>query len=153
PIVARRVSGQPTRTVMPSQASANIDVPTACGPYLINAGQSAYFRVLYDQRNFDALTSGFAALDADDQLGILIDYWAFARSGDAPFTNYLRLVSTLPPNADPTVAIDTAGSVGAFLDYARGRPSEAAVRAYGRAILAPFFQRVGWEPRSGEPAN
>ncbi len=153
PIVARRLNGQAVRTVMPAHASANIDVPPGCGPYLVNAGQTAFFRVLYDQHNFDALASGFATLDADDQLGMLLDYWAFARSGDAPFTNYLRLVSTLPANADPVVAMDTADSMTAFLDYARGRPSEAAVRTYGRAVLAPFFQRVGWTPHNGESPN
>jgi aminopeptidase N len=153
PIVARRVSGQPVRTVTPARASANIDVPPGCGPYILNAGQSAFFRVLYDQHNFDQLASGFATLDADDQLGILLDYWAFARSGDAPFTPYLRLVGTLPANADPVVGMDTADSMTALLDYARGRPSENAVRAYGRAILAPFFQRVGWQPRAGETPN
>src|SRR5262249_14676125 len=55
PIVARRLNGQPMRTVMTSQASASIDVPPGCGPYLVNAGQTAFFRVLYDPRNFDAL--------------------------------------------------------------------------------------------------
>jgi len=138
---------------MPARASANIDVPPGCGPYLVNAGQTAYFHVLYDQHNFDALASGFTTLDADDQLGMLLDYWAFARSGDAPFTNYLRLVSALPANVDPVVASDTASSMTAFLDYARRRPSEAAVRTYGRAVLAPFFRRVGWEPHNGENPN
>jgi hypothetical protein len=41
----------------------------------------------------------------------------------------------------------------ALLDYARGRPSEGAVRAYGRAVLKPFMQRVGWTPHANEPAN
>ncbi|MFZ2030845.1 MAG: M1 family metallopeptidase [Vitreimonas sp.] len=153
PIVARRLNGQALRTVMPARASANIDVPPGCGAYLVNAGQTAYFHVLYDQRNFDALAAGFATLDADDQLGMLLDYWAFARSGDATFTSYLQLVSTLPANVDPVVAMDTADSMTAFLDYARGRPSEAAVRGYGRAVLAPFFQRVGWTPHPGETPN
>ena len=153
PIVARRLNGQPVRTVMPAHASASIDVGPGCGPYLINAGQTAFFRVLYDQHDFDALAQVFTTLDADDQLGILLDYWAFARSGDAPFTNYLRLVSTLPRDVDPVVAMDTANSMTSFLDYARGRPSEAGVRSYGRAVLAPFFQRVGWAPRGGENPN
>ncbi|MBS0385539.1 MAG: M1 family metallopeptidase, partial [Proteobacteria bacterium] len=153
PIVARRLNGPRVHAVMPARATASIDVPPGCGAYLVNAGQTAYFRVLYDQHNFDTLASGFATLDPDDQLGVLIDYWAFARSGDAPFTDYLRLVATLPANADPTVASDTAGSMTAFLDYARGRPSEASVRAFGRAVLAPFFQRVGWAPRANESAN
>ncbi|MBI3440001.1 MAG: M1 family metallopeptidase, partial [Proteobacteria bacterium] len=79
PIVARRLNGQPTRTVMPARASASLDVPPGCGTYLVNAGQTAFYRVLYDQHNFDALASGFSTLNPDDQLGMLIDYWAFAR--------------------------------------------------------------------------
>lgn len=153
PIVARRLNGASTRAVMPARASANINVPPDCGPYLVNAGQTAFFRVLYDQRNFDALAHGFAGLDPDDQLGVLIDYWAFGRSGDAPFTNYLQLVSTLTADVDPVVAMDTTSSMTSLLDYARGRPTEGAVRAYGRAVLAPFFHRVGWTPRNNESPN
>ncbi|MBC7768957.1 MAG: M1 family metallopeptidase [Phycisphaerales bacterium] len=156
PVVARRVeAGEPMRFVL--QAGSQVErvslLPTNCGPYIVNAGQSGFFRVLYDQSNFRALTTRFADLEDTDQLGLLLDYWAFGRSGDAPFTNYLDLVNVLPADADPLIVMDTAGSMAAFADYAQGRPSEAAVRAYGRRTLAPYFAGAGWTPRDGEGSN
>jgi aminopeptidase N len=152
PMVAARLGSQPVRMVVPAQASAAIDVP-GCGPYILNAGQTAYFRVLYDQANVRSLTQHFAQLSAADQLGILLDYWAFARSGDAPFATYLDLMSQAPIDADPLVLSDNVGSVMALLDYEQGRPGEAAVRAWGLATLRPYFVRTGWTPRANEAAN
>lgn len=149
PVVVRNLNGQPTRTVMEGDANAAL----ACGPYLVNAGQSGFFRVLYDERNFRALTSQFGALDKEDQLGLLLDYWTFGRSGDAPFTNYLELVNVLPGDADPVIVMDTIASMGALQAYAQGRPSQEAVAAYARRTLQPFMERVGWTPRQGESSN
>jgi aminopeptidase N len=152
PLVARRLDGEPVRLVMAPNGDQTLSL-SGRGAYLINAGQSGFFRVRYDERNLQALSASFAQLQAEDQLGLLLDYWAFARSGDAPFTDYLRLMEAIPANADPLIVKDTVGSVLAFASYAKGRPSEAAVRAYGRAILRPYFDRVGWTPRQGELSN
>src|SRR5262249_1341853 len=81
PMVAQRLGGQTVRSVVPARAQASISLP-GCGGYILNAGRSAYFRVLYDQANLQALEQNFTQLSADDQLGTLLDYWAFARSGD-----------------------------------------------------------------------
>ncbi|HYD89075.1 MAG TPA: M1 family metallopeptidase [Vitreimonas sp.] len=151
PVVARSVGGEPVRGVMAPAGEHSLAL--ACGPYLVNAGQSGFFRVLYDQRNFGALTQRFASLDEVDQLGLLLDYWAFGRSGDAPFTNYLELVSVLPADADPIIVADTSASMAAFADYAEGRPSEASVKAYGIRTLRPYLERAGWAPRHGEGSN
>ncbi|MGE0739991.1 MAG: M1 family metallopeptidase [Hyphomonadaceae bacterium] len=152
PVVARRLGEAPVRTVLPMEERANVEVG-ACGPYLVNAGQSGFFRVLYDRANFSALTQNFAALDPTDQLGLLLDYWAFGRSGDTPFTDYLDLVAVLPRDVDPLIVMDTSASIGALVAYANGRASEADVRAWGAATLHPYFERAGWTPRAGEAPN
>jgi len=152
PIVAQRLDGQSVRTVMAAQAQGALNVP-GCGAYIVNAGRSAYFRVLYDGANLQALRQHFSALSADDQLGTLSDYWAFARSGDAPFGAYLDLMAAAPANADPLVAADNVSSVMALASYARGRPSEAAVRDWGRRTLQPLMARVGWTARANEAPN
>jgi aminopeptidase N len=149
PVVVRPLNGQPTRLVMEGNAQATLP----CGAYLVNAGQSGFFRVLYDQRNFAALTSQFTSLEKEDQLGLLLDYWTFGRSGDAPFTNYLDLVNVLPNDADPVIVMDTVASMGALQGYAQGRPSYETVVAYARRTLHPFMERVGWTPREGESSN
>lgn len=153
PVVARRLNGEPVRAVIEPQAENAIAIDPCCGPYIVNSGQSGFFRVRYDETNLRALSASFAGLEAEDQLGLLLDYWAFARSGDAPFTDYLQLMEAIPADADPLIVMDTVGSVEAFASYARGRASESAVRAYGRRALAPYFARAGWTPRAGENSN
>lgn len=153
PVVARRLEFDPSRAVLPAEANGTIDVGPACEAYLVNAGQSGFFRVLYDSSNFSVLTRRFGSLDSIDQLGLLLDYWAFGRSGDAPFTDYLELVNALPADADPVIVMDTAAAMIAFAAYAESRPSEASVNAYGVATLRPYFQRMGWDARAGETSN
>jgi len=152
PMVAERLGGQPVRSVVPPRAQASIAL-SGCGAYILNAGRSAYFRVLYDPSNLQALEQNFTRLSADDQLGTLLDYWAFARSGDASFAAYLDLMTRVPANADPLVASDNVSSIAALHDYSQGRPSEGSVRDWGRAQLQPLMARVGWTPRANEPPN
>lgn len=152
PVVATRVGGEPVRTVLPPQAQSTIDLGS-CGAYIVNAGQSAFFRVKYDGANFGRLTEAFPQLDAADQLGMLLDYFAFGRSGDGPMTDYLELASRLPTDADPVVVSNNAESLVALATYAHGRPSEDSVRAYVRGQLQPYFARVGWDARQGESSN
>jgi aminopeptidase N len=151
PVVMSTRGGQPTRTVIAPNGDRQITI--ACAPYIVNAGQTGFFRVKYDDANFSALSGRFNELAAIDQLGLLLDYYAFGRSGDAPFTNYLDLVGVLPADADPLIVMDTAASMAAFAAYTRDRPSAEAVRAYGRRVLEPYFARVGWDPRPGDNAN
>jgi aminopeptidase N len=154
PVVARRANRDPLRVYLAPDAEAtNIDPGGACGAYVINAGQSGFFRVLYDRANLNQLTANFGNLDNEDQLGLLLDYWAFGRSGDAPFTDYLEFVNVLPADADAVIVIDTAGSMVALAGYAEQRPSRDMVRAYGRRVLRPYLDRVGWETRANEPSN
>lgn len=154
PIMIRRIGGNDARVVLPaSQQSIGETVLYTCQPYLVNAGQTGFFRVIYDRANFERLRGSFSDLEDVDQLGLLLDYWAFGRSGDAPFTNYLELVNVIPADADPVIVMDTAASMSAFVGYTAGRPSEEAVRAYGRRVLEPYFARVGWDPRPGDDAN
>ncbi|HEX8902121.1 M1 family metallopeptidase [Vitreimonas sp.] len=152
PIVARRLDNDAVRLVMSGESQSAAFAP-ACTPYLVNAGQSGFFRVLYDRANFARLTQRFATLDDADQLGLLLDYWAFGRSGDAPFTDYLELVNVIPADANPIIVIDTIGSMQALAAYAEGRPSDAAVKAYGVRTLRPYFERAGWTARVGETSN
>ncbi len=152
PVVARRLGQAPARAVMAAQAQSNVAL-SGTGPYLVNAGQTAFFRTLYDDANFAQLAARFGELDTADQLGLLLDYWAFARSGDAPFTNYLDLASRLPATTDPIVAADTTGSLLALAEYAKDRPSRAMVERYARDSIRPYFDRLGWQAREGEPVN
>ena len=153
PVVAATTRGASQRSVLGASASGAVALAGACDGYLLNAGQTGFFRVLYAQADFQRLLQNFAQLDAGDQLGVMLDYWAFGRSGDAPLTDYLELVNVMPADANPVVVMDAAASLGAISGYARGRDSEPAVRAYGLRILQPYLTRWGWTPRADEHPN
>ncbi|MEQ1618302.1 MAG: M1 family metallopeptidase [Terricaulis sp.] len=150
PVVARRLGAAPVEAVLPAAANAAIEVGPACGPYLVNAGQSGFFRVLYDRPNLSRLIAAMPTLAPEDQLGLLLDYWTFGRSGDAPFTDYLDLMSAAPPDAHPMVVSDTANSLLALANYSKDRPGREAVESFARRILAPHLARLGWDVRTGE---
>jgi len=155
PIAARRLGGRETvRHVTPGAARFSFEAPEdGCGPLIINAGQSAFFRTRYADSDFALVRRDFARIDAIDQLGLLSDYWAFGRASAAPLTRYLDLVSALPADAEPNVAMQAAGALQYLSRLNRGRGSEAAFEAFARARLKPMFERVGWDPRPNEPAN
>jgi len=110
PVVGRRGENEAVRVVLAPQTEGVIALAPCCDRYIINAGQSGFFRVRYDEANLQRLGAAFASLQPEDQLGLLLDYWAFARSGDAPFTAYLRLMEAIPGDADPLIVNDTAKS-------------------------------------------
>ncbi len=51
PVIAQAVGGEPVRTVVEGGA-ATLEVP-GCGPVVVNAGQSGYYRTLYAPAQFD----------------------------------------------------------------------------------------------------
>ncbi|NWG53528.1 MAG: M1 family metallopeptidase [Hydrogenophilaceae bacterium] len=155
PISAQRLGGiARVQATAPAAASFTLAAPSdGCGPLIVNAGQSAFFRTLYAPADFALITRDFARLPAIDQLGILSDYWAFGRAETAPLTNYLDLTAALSADADPNVVMQAAGALQTLSRLNRGRASEGAFDAYVRAALAPMFARVGWDPRAGEAAN
>ena len=77
-MIAKTVGGEPVSTLVDGKAT--LSVP-GCGPVLVNAGQTGYYRTLYSQAQFDALKGDFAKLAPIDQLGLMGDTWALGMAG------------------------------------------------------------------------
>jgi DNA-binding CsgD family transcriptional regulator/CheY-like chemotaxis protein len=95
-----------------------------------------------------ALGTNFATIRTIDQLGILLDYWAFGQSGYAPVPDYLELA-----RADPLVWIQIAGTLHDIDALYRDAPGRDAFRKFARGLLQPIAARLGWEPRPNEETN
>ena len=148
PVIAQAGSDA-VRTVIEGGA-ATLEVP-GCGPLIVNAGQSGYYRTLYAQPQFEALRDGFAKLDPMDQLGLMGDAWALGMAGLRPATDYLELAKATPIDADPQIWGDIADQMTGIDNYYRGDAKrQAKFRAFAIATLAPVFKRVGWEAKAGE---
>ena len=117
PVIAQSVGGEPARTVV--DGSATLSVP-GCGPVLVNAGQSGYYRTLYSPAQFAAIKGDFAKLAPIDQMGLMGDTWALGMAGLEPASGYLDLAQATPANADPQIWGDIAGSFSGLHQYYRG---------------------------------
>jgi len=147
PVIAQ-AGGESVRTVV--EGTATLSVP-GCGPLVVNAGQSGYYRTLYTQPQFDAIRNGFAKLAPIDQLGLMGDAWALGMAGLRPATDYLELASATPIDADPKIWGGIAAQLASLDDYYRGdEPRQKKFRAFAVSTLSPLFQRVGWEAKPGE---
>ncbi|GAB3089747.1 M1 family metallopeptidase [Lysobacter terrae] len=148
PVIAQ-AGGEPVRTVVEG-GKATLDVP-GCGPLIVNAGQSGYYRTLYAQPQFAAIRDGFAKLDPMDQLGLLTDAWSLGMVGLRPATDYLELARATPVEADPQIWGEIADRLVGIDEYYRGDAArQATFRNFAVRTLAPVFARVGWEAKQGE---
>jgi hypothetical protein len=132
------------------EGAATLEVP-GCGPLVVNAGQSGYYRTLYAQPQFDAIRDGFAKLDPIDQLGLMGDAWALGMVGLRPATDYLELAKATPVDADPQIWGSIAEDLVGLDEYYRGDAARRArFRSFAIRTLSPVIARVGWEAKVGE---
>ena len=151
PVIAQALGGTPARTLV-ADGAATLQVP-GCGPVLVNAGQSGYYRTLYAPAQFTALRGSFGKLAPIDQLGLMNDVWALGLAGLQPASDYLDIAVAVPADADPQIWGDIAGSLETLDDYYRGDSTrQSAFRTFAIARLAPVFARIGWEAKADETA-
>jgi len=131
---------------------APVSVVTNC-PSVVNAGQTGYFRTLYEARAFSGIASRYASLDPDDQLGILNDTGSEAFAGYAPMADFLDIATRLPADANPVVEEALVGQLGGLDRLYDGLPGQARFRAFAIARLQPILARVGWESKPDEAPN
>ena len=151
-MTAQAIGGGTAQAVIAAPDSGPLDL-TGCGPVILNAGQTGYYRVRYSPEGMAALTDRFASLTADDQLGLLNDTQALAYVGDQPMAAWLNLTRRLDVEADPIVWGRLAGDLVDLDRLYDGLPGQAVFRAYARGVLTPALARVGWDARAGESDN
>ena len=149
PVIARTLDGEPASTLV-REGRGELALP-GCGPVLVNAGQSGYYRTLYAPAQFQALAGAFATLAPIDQLGLLGDSSALGLAGRQDASDVLELVAATPTDADTQVWGRVAGLL-TQLDgyYADDAPGRAALREFARQRLNTKFAQVGWTARAGE---
>ncbi|MEO8162090.1 MAG: ERAP1-like C-terminal domain-containing protein, partial [Arenimonas sp.] len=138
-----------TRGIVDGRTTLTLD---HCGPVLVNAGQTGYFRTLYSRALFNSLRENFAAMPAIDQLGLMSDTWSLGLAGLQPASDIMDLVMATPADADTQVWGRAASALETIDDYYKEDPArQARFRAFALPKLAPLMTQVGWEARAGEP--
>ena len=140
---------EPVRSLIDGRGTLSLP---GCGPVIVNAGQTGYYRTLYAPAAFAAAREHFARLPAIDQLGLMSDTWSLGLAGLQPASDVLDLVVATPLDADTQVWARVAGALETIDDYYKDDPARRQrFRAFAIPRLAPLMARVGWEARTGEP--
>jgi aminopeptidase N len=125
-----------------------------CGdPVKLNFGDVGYYRVQYDAAMRAALTRSIDRLATADRADFIGDTWALVQAGRAAPAAFFDLVERVTGD-DNRAVTDQVIRVLTRIDHLEwSRPERAAFQAYGRAVLRPLFDRIGWDAAPSEPAD
>ncbi len=124
-----------------------------CGPLLVNAGQSGYYRVLYTPNMITTLTNSFAQFPPIDQLGALNDNLRLSNADYQPMSVVLDLLAAIPPNGNQKLLEDALQTYMQFYERFKGDAvNQARLAALVSKRFGPVLQKIGMVPIAGETA-
>lgn len=151
-VPVRASAGGAATQVVTSGPTTRIEVP-GCGPLLINAGQTGYYRALYQPAQAQALEGAFPSLGPVDQYGVMSDQLALSNAGYQPMAVGLDFLSEVPADGNGRLVQGALRNWSDLYDDLESDPSAQAaianrvIRIYGRRL-----DQLGFVPKAGEPA-
>lgn len=148
PVMAQTVGGAPQRLILDGKGQVTLP---GCGAYVINAGQSGYYRSLYPQANVRALVKDFTRLSSMDQIGLMADNFQLGLGGYQPIGLALDMIDAVPASASPAVLAEVPTyleSVYTMLES--DKAAQARVASYASRKLGPVLAGVGFDAKPGE---
>jgi aminopeptidase N len=122
-----------------------------CGAVVVNAGQSGYYRVLYQPDMVAKLTKEFAALPAIDQLGLLNDNERLSNGDYQPMGVALALTGSVTDQQGPRIIEDALGSFATMYDRFRDDDKrQAQIASHSSRKFGPVLQRMGMQQKAGD---
>lgn len=148
PVMAQTIGGAPQRLIL--QGKGTVTLP-GCGAYVVNVGQTGYYRSLYPQANVQALAKHFARLPSIDQTGLMADNFQLGMGGYQPIGLALNLIDAVPASGSPAVLAEVPGYLQSSYDMLDGdAAAQARVAAYASAKLTPMLGAIGYDAKAGE---
>ncbi|WP_294136622.1 M1 family metallopeptidase [Sphingobium sp.] len=151
PVMAQTIGGAPQRLIL--QGKGQMVLP-GCGAYVVNAGQTGYYRSLYPAANVQALAKDFTKLASIDQTGLLADNFQLGLGGYQPIGLALDLIDAVPVSASPAVLAEVPGYLdSAYAMLESDKAAQGRVAAYTSAKLTPALSAIGYDAKAGEGAQ
>jgi aminopeptidase N len=146
-----RASAGAATTQVITQGRTTQLAAAGCGPLLINAGQTGYFRTLYGPPQAQALRAAFPSLTAVDQFGTMQDALALSRAGYQPMAVALDLSAAVAPNGNGKVIERAVRNWSDLYDDLEGDETSRAAIAQRMSMYQTRLRAIGLTPRDGEP--
>jgi aminopeptidase N len=125
-----------------------------CGdPVKLNFGEVGYYRVRYDSVMQAALTEAVDRLAPADRANFLGDTWALVEGGRLAPAAFFELVDRLAGDDNRAVTNQIIDALNRIDHLLWDQPERAAFHAFGRRVLRPLFDRLGWDAAPREPAD
>ncbi len=148
PVVTQTAGGKVTSRFLLDALEAGRALGTKAAEWVkVNAGQTGFYRVHYDEEEWERLRQAVAAgaLPATDRLGLQSDAYALARAGYAPATLFLEVTEAYEGETDATVWREISSNLRAFERVIADEPYLSSFHAYGRRLYEPAAARAGWD--------
>ena len=151
-VPVRASAGGTIARVVTSGRSTKLSVP-GCGPLLVNAGQTGYYRTLYTPAEAAELTATVPQLSPADQYGEIADSMALSKTGYQPMAIGLDFLDVLPPGGDAKVVQNVIAQWDDLYELLDGDPAvQSAIAARVVLKFGPRLRQLGFAPGQGEPA-
>jgi puromycin-sensitive aminopeptidase len=118
----------------------------------LNAGQTGFFRVAYNESEWDRLKKAITtqSLAPIDRLGLQDDAYALVKAGHMPATVFLSLAEAFLGETDAIVWGDLAANLRGLEAMLVGTPHLSAFHGYARGLFTRIAGNVGWDAQPDE---
>ncbi len=149
PVRAMTIGGKPV-TAITQGRETQMTVP-GCGPLIVNAGQTGYFRSLYEPAGAQRLLTAFNQLGALDQYGLVEDQASLSYANYQPMGIALEFISAIPADARPELIGLGLGNWSGLYQAFDGDPAnQKRIAAIIEQRYAPVLAQIGLVPRPNE---
>jgi aminopeptidase N len=140
----------PAKVFLLEQKSARLPDIQPSQNVKLNAGDVGYFRTKYDGAHFEKLAASAPQLPEADKVNLVSDVWALIQADRGPISDYFKLIEALRDENSLALWEQITATLSAIDLLYLGNNERAAFQAYGRWLIKPAFDRIGWEPKKGE---
>ena len=119
-------------------------------PLTLDAGNVGFFRIAYDEQTLKQNALNFGALEDADRIALLDDQWALVEANQQQLGTYLELVTRMGSDLNTRAWMQIIDALKRLKSALRATPSEQAFDAYGRKLLRPIADQLGWEGSAQE---
>ncbi len=113
----------------------------------LNAGQTGFYRVLYDKRLYDLIADTIGAMKNDEKYGIVSDLFYFLLSGRVDLGQYLKYVDLLHHENSYIVVTGISSQLVMLKELV---PDNAALASAFQKFFTAQLARIGTDRKAGE---
>jgi puromycin-sensitive aminopeptidase len=119
-----------------------------------NPGQTGVYRSQYTEPMIEALTKPLhtGTLSPVDRFGVVDDVFATTEAGLTDSMVALKLVEAMRDETDYVVWGGVTGGFGSLESIVEDEPLRESLDKFGRWLVQPNVERLGWQPKPGENA-